>query len=189
MMGEKGTTYPPPSHPHTNTPPDCLTQSRPSGTALARRKGRARRSMASGEMVGSRSVLRRAWSRPQRGLSGASRRRARGEEKKGQDGRTHELKGVRASTLHWYPEEAGGCCARLFQGPQDKDHFLTDRTKTRSKFLMLVNYSICSFAGFGHRIHGALRSRILRSRGPRALPLGRHTDDRTHPHGPRRRSP
>ena len=67
---------------------------------------------------------------------------------------------------------------------------LEGRVRNVASFqMMLVNYSICSFAGFGHRIHGALRSRILRSRGPRALPLGRHTDDRTHPHGPRRRSP
>ena len=58
----------------------------------ARRKGRARRSMASGEMVGSRSVLRRAWSRPQRG--GGARPRARRGARRGR-----ELKGVRASTL------------------------------------------------------------------------------------------
>ena len=66
----------------------------------------AGRSMANGEMVGSGAVLRRAWNRPQRG-GGAHRASAK-------KGRTEqdELKGDRASTLK-------GCCARLFQGPQD----------------------------------------------------------------------
>ena len=49
--------------------------------------------MANGEMVGSRAVLRRAWSRPQRG-GGA---RARGGKKGRRN--TDKLKGVRASTL------------------------------------------------------------------------------------------
>jgi hypothetical protein len=84
----------------------------------ARRKG-AGRSMANGEMVGSSAVLRRAWSRPQRG---GGRACALAERKK-KAGRTHELKGVRASTLK-------GCCARLFQGPQDNCgiiHFVMER--------------------------------------------------------------
>ncbi len=67
----------------------------------------AGRSMANGEMVGSNAVLRRAWSRPQRG---ADARIARWQKKVGRT--QDELKGVRASTLK-------GCCARLFQGPQD----------------------------------------------------------------------
>jgi hypothetical protein len=54
----------------------------------------AGRSMANGEMVGSSAVLRRAWSRPQRG-GGA---RARGGKKKVSQ-TEDELKGVRASTL------------------------------------------------------------------------------------------
>ena len=48
-------------------------------------------------MVGSRSVLRRAWSRPQRG--GGARSKERPGKKGSTGARTHELKGVRASTL------------------------------------------------------------------------------------------
>jgi len=65
----------------------------------------ARRSMANVEMVGSSAVRRRAWSQSQRG---AEARIGKGKKV----GRTDELKGARASTLK-------GCCARLFQGPQD----------------------------------------------------------------------
>jgi hypothetical protein len=49
---------------------------------------------------------------PGAGRSGTRRRALRAERKKKVARRTHELKGVRASTLK-------GCCARLFQGPQD----------------------------------------------------------------------
>ncbi len=66
----------------------------------------AGRSMANGEMVGSSVVRRRAWSRPQRGAEARIAQRQKGWRSE------HELKGVRASTLK-------GCCARLFQGPQD----------------------------------------------------------------------
>ena len=55
----------------------------------------ARRSMANGEIVVSRSVLRRAWSRPQRG-GGAPRARSKGEVVG--DGPEHEL-GVGALRL------------------------------------------------------------------------------------------
>ena len=68
----------------------------------------AGRSMANGEMVGGSAVLRRAWSRPQRGGGRAHRAEAKKVGARTED----ELKGVRASTLK-------GCCARLFQGPQD----------------------------------------------------------------------
>jgi len=67
----------------------------------------AGRSMANGEMVGSSAVRRRAWSRPQRGAEARIAQKQKGWRTE------HELKGVRASTLK-------GCCARLFQGPQDK---------------------------------------------------------------------
>jgi hypothetical protein len=67
----------------------------------------ARRSMANGEMVGSSAVRRRAWSQSQRGAEARIAQRQKGGART-QDG----LKGVRASTLK-------GCCARLFQGPQD----------------------------------------------------------------------
>ena len=49
---------------------------------------------------------------PGAGRSGARRRALRAERKKKEARSTDELKGVRASTLK-------GCCARLFQGPQD----------------------------------------------------------------------
>jgi len=68
----------------------------------------AGRSMANVEMVGSSAVRRRAWSRSQRGAEA----RMRAERKKKGSTEQDELKGVRASTLK-------GCCARLFQGPQD----------------------------------------------------------------------
>ena len=65
----------------------------------ARRKGRARRSMASGEMVGSRSVLRRAWQ-----PAAAGRRRAVQGESGQILGRTHggRIKGGPSQ----YPEKA-----------------------------------------------------------------------------------
>jgi hypothetical protein len=68
----------------------------------------AGRSMANGEMVGGSAVLRRAWMEP--AAAGRRTRASRGGKKRSEDARTHELKGVRASTLN-------GCCARLFQGP------------------------------------------------------------------------
>jgi hypothetical protein len=81
-----------------------------SARASRRAAKRAGKSMANGEMVGGGAVLRRAWSRPQRG-GGAHRADAKKKVAR-THARTHELKGVRASTLK-------GCCARLFQGPQD----------------------------------------------------------------------
>ncbi len=83
----------------------------------------ARRSMANVEMVGSSAVRRRAWSRSQRGAEARIAQRQKGST----DARTHELKGVRASTLK-------GCCARLFQGPQD----FTKTMKTRSTWASVV---------------------------------------------------
>ena len=87
--------------------------------ARGERAARSRRSMANGEMLGSRSVLRRAWSI---GLepAAAGRRRARARvqaEAKWYHGSTDggRIKGVRASK-QYYPEEAAALA--FFRNPR-----------------------------------------------------------------------
>ena len=72
---------------------------------------KVRRSTVNGEMVGG-SADRRPPTRLEPAAVGR-RWASRGGKKKVGGRRTDELKGVRASTLK-------GCCARLFQGPQDR---------------------------------------------------------------------
>ena len=127
-------------------------------SARASRRGEraARRSMWQVDPVGSSSVLRRAWSRPQRGG---------GKVRVGKKGRsTDELKGVRASTRR-------GCC--LFPGPQDFIvHVLVRRCSPTASRHRTHRSTLCSrpARGAGAGWGGSAGFRRARARRPAATP-------------------